>query len=117
MRLPLAWRMAYDEQLAERVRDLIALREGLTERRMFGGIGFMLDGNMACGVIGEELIVRMSPEDAERALAEQHVRPFDFTGRPMNGWVFVASEGVESDEDLAAWVDDGADFAASLPAK
>jgi hypothetical protein len=110
--------MAYDEQLAERVRDLIALREGLTERQMFGGIGFMLGGNMACGVIGEELIVRMSPEDADRAaLAEEHVRPFDFTGRPMNGWVFVASEGIGSDEDLAGWVDEGADFAASLPAK
>lgn len=109
--------MPYDHDLAERVRDAITLREGLSEREMFGGIGFMLGGNMACGVIADELIVRLSPEDGERALAEEHTRPFDYTGRPMKGWVYVAPEGLGSDEQLAEWVDAGADFAASLPAK
>jgi hypothetical protein len=109
--------MAYDEEFAERVRDALALREEVTERRMFGGIAFMLAGNMACGVLGDELIVRTGPEDTERALAESHTRAFDFTGRPMNGFVVVAPEGIVSDEELTGWVDAGADFAASLPAK
>jgi hypothetical protein len=109
--------MAYDEALAERVRDVLSLREDVSERKMFGGIGFMVAGNMACGVHGEELIVRLGPDEAERALGDAHARPFDLTGRPMKGWLFVASEGVESDEDLAGWVDAGADLAASLPAK
>jgi TfoX N-terminal domain len=109
--------MPYDEELAERVRDAISMRDGLGERQMFGGIGFMLGGNMACGVIGEDLIVRLSPADAEHALAEEHARPFDFTGRPMKGWIFVGPGGTESDEALADWVDAGAAFAASLPAK
>lgn len=109
--------MAYDEQLADRVRDVLALREGLTERRMFGGVGFMIAGNMACGVLGDDLIVRLDLGDAERALAEPGVREFDYTGRPMRGWVFVATEATGSDEGLASWVDAGAAFAASLPPK
>jgi TfoX/Sxy family transcriptional regulator of competence genes len=109
--------VAYDAELAERVRDALALRENGSEREMFGGIGFMLNGNMACGVLGEELIVRLAPDDAERALAEPHTRPFDNTGRPMRGWIFVAVEGLSSDEELAGWVEAGADYAASLPPK
>ena len=109
--------MAFDEALAARVRDLLAPREGLSERKMFGGIAFMIDGNMAVGVIDDELMVRLDPADAEKALAEPHTRPMDFTGRPMKGMVFVASSGTDSDRDLAGWVDAGADFAASLPAK
>ena len=109
--------MAYDAELAERVRDALALRENGSEREMFGGIGFMLNGNMACGVLGEELIVRLAPDDAERALAEPYTRPFDYTGRPMRGWIFVAAEGIDSDEELAGWVDAGVDYAASLPPK
>ena len=109
--------MAYDEELAERVRDALALREGVTERKMFGGIAFMLAGNMACGVLGDDLIVRVGSEEHERALAEPHVRPFDFTGRPSKGIVFVSPAGVASDETLAGWVGAGADFAASLPSK
>ena len=109
--------MAYDEQLAERVRDALALREDVTEQRMFGGIAFMLAGNMACGVLGDDLIVRVGPEEHERALAEPHVRPFDFTGRPSRGIVFVGPAGIASDDTLAGWVEAGADFAASLPAK
>jgi TfoX/Sxy family transcriptional regulator of competence genes len=109
--------MAYDEELADRIRDALTPRAGLSERRMFGGIAFMLDGNMAVGVIGEDLMVRLDPADAERALDEAHVRPMDFTGRPMKGMVFVGPEATAADEDLAGWVDAGAGFAASLPPK
>ena len=109
--------MAYDETFADRVRDALAPRAGLTERRMFGGIAFMVDGNMAVGIIGEDLMVRLDPADAEAALTEEHVRPMDFTGRPMKGMVFVDSDGTASEADLASWVDAGADFAATLPPK
>jgi TfoX/Sxy family transcriptional regulator of competence genes len=109
--------MAYDEELAERVRDALAPRSELTERKMFGGIAFMIGGNMAVGVINDDLMVRLDPTDAEQALSEPHTRPMDFTGRPMKGMLFVDSNGTRSDEDLAGWVDAGADFAASLPAK
>jgi TfoX/Sxy family transcriptional regulator of competence genes len=109
--------MAYDETLAERVRDLLALHGDLTERKMFGGIAWMIGGNMACGILGDELIVRLGREEGERALAEPNTRPFDFTGRPMKGTVLVAPAGTGADEDLAGWVEAGAAFAASLPAK
>jgi TfoX/Sxy family transcriptional regulator of competence genes len=109
--------MAFDEALAGRVRDLLAPRADLSERKMFGGIAFMVGGNMAIGVIGNDLMVRLDPLDAERALAEPHVRPMDFTGKPAKGMVFVDSAGTASDDDLASWVDAGADFASSLPPK
>jgi hypothetical protein len=109
--------VAYDEQLADRVRDVLGDRKGLSERKMFGGIGFMIDGNVACGVIEEDLIVRLDPDDAEKALEEDHVRIFDFTGRPMKGWIFVGPGATGSDEGLASWVEAGADHAATLPPK
>jgi TfoX/Sxy family transcriptional regulator of competence genes len=109
--------VAYDEALADRVRDLLIARSELSERKMFGGVGFMIAGNMAVGVIEEDLIVRLDPADAEKALAEEGVREFDFTGRPMRGWVFVAPEATGEDGELASWVEAGADFATSLPAK
>lgn len=109
--------MAFDEALAERVREALVGRAEVSERRMFGGIAFMLAGNMAVGIVGDDLMVRLDPEDAGRALAEPHVRPMDFTGRPMKNMVFVDSEGTASDRDLAAWVDAGADYASSLPPK
>ena len=109
--------MAYDEGLAERVRELLSLRSGLTEKKMFGGIAWMLDGNMACGVTGDELLVRVAPDDRERALAEEHTRGFDMTGRPMTGFICVTPPGVGDDRSLAGWVDLGADFATSLPSK
>jgi hypothetical protein len=110
--------MAYDEALAERVRAVISLRENVTEKKMFGGIAFMVGGNMACGVSSSsELIVRLDPEESQRALAEPHVRVFDMTGRPMRGWLLVEPAGIETDDQLAGWVDAGADFAASLPPK
>lgn len=84
---------------------------------MFGGIAFMLAGNMAVGVIGEDLMVRLDPADAAKTLREPHTRPMDFTGKPMKKMVYVDPEGIASDEDLAAWVDAGADYASSLPPK
>ena len=109
--------MAYDEGLAQRVREASAPWPGHEEKRMFGGIGFMWHGNMACGVNGEDLIVRVGPEHYEEALAGPHTRPFDMTGRPMKGWVVVSAEGCAVDGDLRAWVQRGVEFARSLPAK
>jgi TfoX/Sxy family transcriptional regulator of competence genes len=109
--------MAYDEVLAERAKALLEQRSGLSERKMFGGVGLMLDGNMAVGVIGEDLIVRLDPEGADQALAEKGVREFDFSGRKMRGWIFVGPEATSSERDLARWVRAGADCAASLPPK
>ncbi len=109
--------MAYNEELADRVRDALGARENLTERKMFGGIGFMLSGNMATGVIRDDLIIRLDPEEGERALDEPGVRMFDLTGRPMTGWLLVGPEATASDEGLRAWVDRGAAFAESLPPK
>jgi TfoX/Sxy family transcriptional regulator of competence genes len=109
--------MAYDEDLAERVREVLAARAEVGERKMFGGIAFMVSGNMACGVLGEDLIVRLGDEEGEKALAEDGVRPFDFTGKPMKGIVFVSAERVSGDAGLSEWVEAGADYATSLPPK
>jgi TfoX/Sxy family transcriptional regulator of competence genes len=109
--------VAYDEQLADRVRGVLAFRDSVSERKMFGGLAFMLAGNMACGIIGGELMVRLSPEDAERALREPGVRPMDFTGRPMKGIVYISPEAIATDAALAAWVDEAAVHAASMPPK
>jgi TfoX/Sxy family transcriptional regulator of competence genes len=109
--------VAYDEQLAERVRDALAGHVGVSERRMFGGIGFMLDGNMCCGVHGDELILRLAEEDAAAALADPHGRPFDMTRRPMKGWVMLHSAALEADEDLRRWLEPAVGFASSLPPK
>ncbi len=108
--------MAYDESLAERVREILDDRPDLTERKMFGGIGFMLGGNMCCGVLGDELVARHGP-DGEAAHGEPHVRAFDFTGRPMSGFVLVGPEATAEDEDLDAWVARCEAFASSLPPK
>jgi TfoX/Sxy family transcriptional regulator of competence genes len=109
--------MAFDENLADRVRDALLPRADVSERKMFGGIAFMVAGNMAVGVIGDDLMVRLGPADAEQALQEPHTRPMDFTGRPMKGVVYVEPAGTEAEDALASWVDAGADFAASLPPK
>ena len=109
--------MAYDQDLARRIRELLAGSPGLEEKRMFGGVGFLLQGNMACGVHGDELIVRVGPVKDTEALAEPHTRPFDMTGRPMAGWVMVAPGGFTGKEDLQRWVERGLQFARTLPAK
>ena len=109
--------MAFDEALADRIREVLAAHEAVTERKMFGGIAFMVAGNMAVGVIGDDLMVRLDPADAERALDEPHTRPMDFTGRPARNMVYVAAEGTAVDENLASWIEAGAAFATSLPLK
>lgn len=109
--------MAYDERLADRIHDLLEGVEDVREQKMFGGIAFMVAGNMACGVLGEELIVRLGDEEGEKALAEDGVRPFDFTGKPMRNIVYVSTELTSDDDGLSGWIEAGADFAASLPPK
>ena len=109
--------MAYSEELADRIRGVLAGRDKLSERKMFGGLAFMLSGNMACGVIGDELMVRVGAEQQDSMLAQPHARPMDFTGRPMKSMVYVGADGLESDASLATWVGRGVDFATSLPPK
>jgi TfoX/Sxy family transcriptional regulator of competence genes len=109
--------MAYDEALADRIRGALAARAEVTERKMFGGIAFMVGGNMAVGVTNEDLMVRLAPDEAQRALAEDGVREMDFTGKPLKGFVYVGPERLTTDDELAGWVDAGADHAASLPRK
>jgi hypothetical protein len=108
--------MAFSEELAERIRQGLARKKGIEEKRMFGGIGFLLNGNMLVGVWKESLIVRLGPEEVGEALKEPHVKEFDITGRPMKGWVLVAPQGVEDDQ-LRGWVRRGVKFVGKLPAK
>jgi TfoX/Sxy family transcriptional regulator of competence genes len=110
--------MAYDEELAQRVRDLLAGEDGVTEKAMFGGLAFLLRGNMAVGISSSaELMVRVGPEGTDDALSRPHTRLFDMTGRPMKGWILVAPEGVQTEDELAPWVERGVRFARTLPAK
>lgn len=109
--------MAYDQKLAERIRGLLQARPDLVEKKMFGGVAYLLRGNMACGAHGSRLIVRLGPERHAAAMAEAHTAPFDLTGRPMAGWAMVEPEGCASEEDLARWVQMGLDYALSLPPK
>jgi TfoX/Sxy family transcriptional regulator of competence genes len=110
--------MPYNLALAQRIRILLEGRAGLVEKKMFGGVGFMLNGNMACGVLGEDLIVRVGVEKNEQALAKPHTRPFPAPGgKPMAGWILVSPEGWEKETDLQAWVEQGYEYARSLPEK
>ena len=109
--------MAYDEGLAQRLREVFDDQPGLSERRMFGGLAFMINGHMCCGVTGEALMLRVGPDQHQAALTQPYVRPMDFTGKPMKGFVYVETEGLETDEGLAAWVEWGKRFVLSLPPK
>ncbi len=109
--------MAYDVNLARRIRDEIGPMPGLEEKKMFGGTGFLVQGNMACGVHGADMIVRVGAEHYDEALSNPYVKVFDMTGRPMAGWVMVAAGGVGEDDDLRAWVQQGLEYALSLPPK
>ena len=109
--------MAYDDGLAQRIREVLDDRDDVTERKMFGGIAFMLGGNMCCGVVGDELMLRVGPAAYEDCLALPHAREMDFTGKPMRGMLYVGTSGIEEDGDLADWVSRGVAFAGSLPAK
>jgi len=108
--------MAYDEKLADRVRDVLTTEDGVTERKMFGGLAFMVCGHMACGIVGEDLMLRLGADGAERALGRPHVRPMDFTGRPMTGMVFVGPEGLRG-AALRPWVGKALGFVETLPPK
>jgi len=109
--------MAYDQGLAQRVRELLEELPGYQEKKMFGGICFLIYGNMACGIIKDDLIVRVGPTAYTEALRQPEAHPFDLTGRPMSGWVMVTPEGCESDDELGDWVEKGTRFARTLPAK
>ena len=109
--------MAYDERLAERVGRLLELQERVVEMRMFGGLAFMVKGNMALGVHKDRLMVRVGPEGYADALGRPHCQSMDITGRPMRGFVIVRPEGLCSEEGLQEWVQEGLQFALSLPEK
>ncbi len=109
--------MAYDEALAARVRKTLGRQAGITEKKMFGGLAFLLRGNMCVGVHKRDLIVRLDPGDTDAALAKPHARIFDLTGRPMKGWIVVGAAGLEGDAALAQWVNQARAYAGSLPPK
>ena len=109
--------MAYSESLAQRVRDCLSRRKGVEEKKMFGGVGFLLKGNMCVGIWKNSLIARLGPEYGTAALREPFVKEFDITGRPMKGWVLVAAEGIEEDPVLREWIDRAMKFVGKLPAK
>ena len=109
--------MAYDEKLAERVRGVLERRRGITERKMFGGLSFMVNGHMCCGVLGDDLMVRVGADDYDAALDMKGARPMNFTGRPMKGMVFVDRTGHGRADRLRAWVERGLRYARTLPPK
>ena len=109
--------MAFDELLGARIRAALGLIPGLVEKKMFGGIGFLLHGNMACGVHKDYLIVRVGPDNYQQALSLPNTRPFDMTGKPMSGWIMVEPKGFKTDVQLKTWIGTGIDFARSLPIK
>lgn len=106
--------MAYDEGLAQRIREVLEGERGITEKAMFGGLAFLRGGKMFVGITGDELLARIGPEQNDAALTRAHVRPMDFTGKPMKGYVYVAPEGVGADAALAEWVRAAITFVATL---
>ena len=109
--------MAYNEALAERIRKRMEKRKGFSERKMFGGICFMINGNMACGIVGDDLMVRVGLRDYLKLLKKSYARPMDFTGRPLRGFVYVSAKGCDRQASLNKWIEIGTDYARSLPTK
>jgi hypothetical protein len=109
--------MAYDKALSGRIQGIVGRIPGISSKEMFGGMAFMLNGNVACGVIGEYLMVRVGPAGQADALAQEHTRPFDYSGKPMNGWIYVMPGAIRAEAELEKWVQRGLDFAGSLPPK
>ena len=109
--------MAYDEGLAERVRELLAGKRGISEKKMFGGLCFLLHGNMVVGISKNELMVRYDRGDHDAVMRMKHVRPMDFTKKPMKGFAFVGPKGFDSDADLQRWIDRCLDYVSTLPKK
>jgi TfoX/Sxy family transcriptional regulator of competence genes len=109
--------MAYDEDVAQRLREVFAGRTDVIEKKMFGGLAFIVSGNMCCGVVGKELMARVGPGQYEQALQQPHTRKMDFTGKPMKGFVYVGAPGFAADEDLHFWVACCEQFVSTLPVK
>jgi TfoX/Sxy family transcriptional regulator of competence genes len=109
--------MAYNEELAEKIRSRLKRKPGVVEKKMFGGVGFLINGNMACGVNKQDLVLRLNEADFEAAMKQPNVRIFNMTGRPMKGWILVSSDGYKSDKALLDWIEKGITFAKSLPHK
>lgn len=109
--------MAYDQALAGEIRMRLGDHPGLSEKEMFGGVAFMIHGNMAVGVTGDDLMVRVGKDAHDEAIARPGARLFDMTGRPMRGWIVVSPEGFSTADDLDAWIDQGVAFAKTLPRK
>jgi len=109
--------MAFDEDLAERIRETLGVDLSISERKMFGGLCFMSDGNMCFGILGSEIMVRVGPDAYAAALRLPYAREMDFTGRSMRGMVFVGDDGIENDNDLESWLERGLSYAHSLPPK
>jgi hypothetical protein len=109
--------MAFDESLAKRIRTALARRKGIVEKKMFGGVGFLLNGNICVGVWKDSLIVRLAPDDAEAALLEPHAGPFDITGRPMKGWLLIRPDGIRDDARLRFWIRSATGFVSKLAPK
>lgn len=109
--------MAFSESLAQRIRAALSRKKGIVEKKMFGGIGFLLNGNLVVGVWKDSLIARLGSVEGEKALTEEHAKPFDITGKAMKGWVLVEPEGIEADEQLAAWTERAIEFVKELPRK
>ena len=109
--------MAYDEGLADRAREILLEGGDLNERKMFGGLAFMVNGNMCCGIVGDEMMLRLGEDGAARVLKEPHVRPMDFTGRPMKGYVYVAPAGLRGEAELRRWIGLAREFVETLPPK
>jgi hypothetical protein len=109
--------MGFDDRLAQRIRKELGSRKGISEKRMFGGLAFLLNGNMCCGVHQRELIVRLDADRTELALAQPHTRIFDLSGRPMQGWILVAAAGLEDDDMLAKWINVAVNYVSALPGK
>lgn len=107
--------MAFSETLASRIRDALARKRNIEEKKMFGGVGFLLNGSMLVGVWKRSLIVRLGPDNYDDALLEPHVREFDITGKPMKGWVMVEPDGVEDDDPLKEWIERAVKFVKTLP--
>ncbi len=109
--------MAYDTKLGERIREKLKGTRGIEEKKMFGGVGFIIHGNMACGILKDDLIVRVDPATHNSLMKRVHVKPFDNMGRPMAGWILVSPAGCKTDKALSDWIKMGVDFAKSLPPK
>ena len=109
--------MVYDEKVALRIRNVMAKQKGSDERKMFGGLSFFVNGKMCIGILKNDLVVRIDPKDSDKLLKMPHVRPMDFTGKPMKGFVYVAPKGYNTDKMLSFWIKNGIEFSKTLKKK